>query len=78
MARVPRAKPPEDRRQVSVSIPTSWHERADALAARMSPDPLVKMTITDVLRVAISRGLDSLEAEGPPSPRRVRPAKPTR
>jgi hypothetical protein len=75
MARVPRAKSPEERRQVSVNIPAAWVDRIAALADRLSPEPgIAKVTSSDVLRMAIARGLDTLE--GLPTPRRVRAAKP--
>jgi hypothetical protein len=75
MARVPRAKPPEDQQQVSVMVPTTWVERLDAVAVNLS-EPGASMKRADVLRMCIRRGLEALEGAGHPTPRRVKAAKP--
>ena len=51
-------------KQVAVRIPESWWEKAEALAEAVNADPaqLGRVTPTGVLREAIRRGLDVLEA----------------
>jgi hypothetical protein len=51
--------------QVTVLIPEEAAERATALSSRVGV-PGVTLTRAEVLRVAILRGLDVLEAEHPP------------
>jgi len=48
--------------QWAVRLPESFLERADKLAERMS-EPAMKITRTDVLRMAMFRGIEQLEAE---------------
>lgn len=60
--------------QVTVLIPEDAADRASALTGRLGM-PGVSLTRAEVLRVAILRGLDVLEAEHPaaPSPPARRP-----
>jgi hypothetical protein len=48
--------------QWAVRLPESFLERADKLAERMS-EPAMKITRTDVLRMAMFRGIEQLETE---------------
>jgi predicted DNA-binding protein len=60
---VPRPKSGNDE-QVALRLPKEWTERADRLRDRgVIAEPGVGVTRSDVLRAAISRGLDALEAE---------------
>jgi hypothetical protein len=68
MSEVPRPKPPETPRQVSVQIPESWTVRLDRIAARMSAAAGgVPVRRADVLRLVIERGMDSLDGGRPPA-----------
>lgn len=52
--------------QIALRVTTDVLDRADALAARVSKDPkmaLGTVTRSNVLRLALLRGLESLEAE---------------
>lgn len=51
-------------KQVAVRIPESWWAKAEALADAVNADPaqLGHVTPTGVLREAIRRGLDVIEA----------------
>ena len=55
-------KPSENTSQVALRLPEAWLERCDALAPALSI-PGISATRTDVLRAAIARGLDELEAD---------------
>jgi hypothetical protein len=66
MGKVPRPKPPETPKQVSVQVPESWTLRLDRIAARMSAAAGgVPVRRADVLRLVIGRGMDALESERP-------------
>jgi len=64
---VPRPKS-ENTFQVAFLIPDEWRERADALAERLTPG--VRLSRSDVLRLALGRGLDALDAEHPKTSRK--------
>lgn len=59
----------------SVRLPEEVLERLDALAARLAEDPTIRalaggtLSRSAVLRIAVTRGLEVLEAEHPPSDR---------
>jgi hypothetical protein len=55
-------KPSENTSQVALRLPEAWLDRCDALAPALSI-PGITATRTDVLRAAIARGLDELEAD---------------
>lgn len=59
----PMPRPPSNAVQVALRVPADWLPRADRLIASVSAAG-VSATRTDVLRAAIARGLDELEAEG--------------
>jgi hypothetical protein len=66
MLEVPRPKPPETPRQVSVQIPESWTVRLDKIAASMSAAAGgVPVRRADVLRLVIERGMDALDGGRP-------------
>lgn len=64
-----------DARNLSIRVPTSWLERADALIASMEADrPPELATVgvvarADIIRVALVRGLDALERQRQRKPR---------
>jgi metal-responsive CopG/Arc/MetJ family transcriptional regulator len=58
---VPRAKGPNDT-QVSVNLPGQWAEELDELARVMSEEGL-GLTRSDVMRLAVRKGLDALKKE---------------
>jgi hypothetical protein len=66
MKKVPRPKPPEPPKQLSVQVPESWTIRLDKIAARMSAAAGVPLRRADVLRLVIEKGMDAIEppAEG--------------
>ena len=49
--------------QVAIRLSSSWLERRDKLAERMS-QPGIKLTRTDLHRAALHRGIEVLESEG--------------
>ena len=49
---------------MTVLVPSDASDRAEALGERMAP-PGVTLSRAEVLRAAILRGLDALEAEHP-------------
>jgi hypothetical protein len=56
-------RPPSDRTfQVAFKIPEEWVAMADALAAKRS-SPGMRVTRTDVLRLALYEGLQAMIAE---------------
>ena len=64
--------------QVSIRLPQSFIDRAQALVDRLRQNPdnvVMGVTRTTVLRLALSRGLDALEAEilGAPADRKSEP-----
>jgi hypothetical protein len=71
MSMVARAvpRPPSESTQIAIRLLDAWLERAEALVPWIAR-PGVSATKTDVLRAAIAKGLDALEAErraeGPP------------
>lgn len=66
MTKVPRPKPPEAQKQVSVQVPKRLTARIEDARARMSAAAGgITVTQSDVLRVVIERGLDALDAEQP-------------
>lgn len=70
MTKVPRPKPPETPKQVSVQVPESWTVRLDHIAARMSAAAGgVPVRRADVLRLVIERGMGAFEAEQPAHPK---------
>jgi hypothetical protein len=52
----------EETVQTAFRIPKSWLEHADKLAERLS-QPGMQATRTDVIRLALARGFDVLDAE---------------
>jgi hypothetical protein len=69
-ARMPRPRSPNVV-QVTVLIPEDVSDRAEALGERMAPAG-VTLSRAEVLRAAILRGLDALEADSPPEGKRRR------
>lgn len=67
MTRVPRPKGPNDA-QLTFNLPGGWVEDLDRLAQTLSR-PGMAVTRTDVLRMAVRTGIDTLAAEHP-EPRR--------
>ena len=63
----PMPKDPSDRtEQVTFTVVPEWIERADKIAHALSQPPaIVTVTRTEVLRAALGRGLDVLEASIP-------------
>ena len=56
-------RPPSDNLfRLSLRIPLEWAERAKALIPKIRQSGML-LTLTDVLRMAVSRGLDVLEEE---------------
>jgi hypothetical protein len=65
------ARPPSgNEKQIALRLPNDWIARADTLIPALSR-PGILVSRSDVLRAALARGLDVLEAES-------RPAKPTK
>jgi|HubBroStandDraft_1064217.scaffolds.fasta_scaffold03693_4 predicted DNA-binding protein len=62
---MPREKSSEEQQQISVMLPVNWVERLDVMAEKLS-EPGATSTRADVLRMAIRRGLEVLEAAGRP------------
>jgi hypothetical protein len=60
------AKPNENDTPVGFKIPRHWLDRADDLTGAFA----VPTTRTEVLRAAMARGLDELEAEVRKAPKR--------
>lgn len=48
--------------QIAIRLPNDWIDRADALVPLVSR-PGITVTRSDVLRAALAKGLDALEAE---------------
>lgn len=64
--------------QVALRIPESWITRADRLAERLTMTPEIPVNRTAVLRAAMGKGLDAMEAEhgaGPADAPTVAPRK---
>jgi hypothetical protein len=69
------ARPPsENSSQIAIRLPEEWLTRADALAPWITR-PGIAATRSDVLRAAIARGLESLEAERATDAKSKKPAK---
>lgn len=49
--------------QTALRLPGEFLTRADKLCAKISKDPMMRVTRSAVLKMAIGRGLDALEAE---------------
>lgn len=49
--------------QTALRLPGEFLKRADRLCARIGKDPMLRVTRSTVLKMAIGRGLDALEAE---------------
>lgn len=63
------ASPPGPTTQIALRVPSEWLTQADALVEYVvSKARGVRVTRTDVLRMAILRGLESLEQESTPGP----------
>lgn len=61
--------------QVAIRLPTDFLKRAGVLVAAMKKSPAMQawsLTRSSVLRLAVQRGLDVLEAEYAPKRRRPR------
>jgi hypothetical protein len=69
-ATMPRAKSDKDS-QVTIMLSGGWLEEAQRIAEAKS-EPGLAITRADVLRIAIRRGLDFLQAEVPPTKARGR------
>jgi hypothetical protein len=54
--------PSENLFRLSLRIPFEWADRAKALIPKIRRDGML-LTLTDVLRMAVSKGLDALEDE---------------
>jgi len=62
--------PSENDTPIGFKVPSEWLPRADKIAAALSRPGLTPVTRTEVLRLALGRGLDVLEEETPaPKPR---------
>ena len=59
MARVPRAKGPNDQ-QVTVNLPSGWVEEVDEIASSVAAG--VALTRSDALRTVIRTGIDAIKA----------------
>ena len=69
-ATMPRAKSEKDS-QVTIVLSGEWLEEEQRIAETKS-EPGLAVTRADVLRIAIRRGLDFLQAEIPPTKARGR------
>ncbi len=49
--------------QTALRLPSDFLARADKLRVKISRDPMMKVTRSTVLKMAIGRGLDALEQE---------------
>jgi Arc/MetJ-type ribon-helix-helix transcriptional regulator len=65
--KVPRPKGPNDT-PLSVNIPGEWSEEVERLVETMA-QPGMAVTRSDIIRMALRRGLDALKTEHP-EPRR--------
>jgi hypothetical protein len=61
---MPRAKSDKDS-QVTIVLSGEWLEEAEQIAQDRSEPGAMSVTRADVLRMAIRRGLDALQAETP-------------
>ena len=68
MRKVPRSKGPNDT-PLSVNIPGGWVEEVERLVETMAR-PGMDVTRSDVVRMALRRGLDALKAEHPEGKKR--------
>ena len=72
MARVPRAKGPNDQ-QVTVNLPSAWVDEVDEIASTVAAG--VALTRSDALRTVIRTGIDAIKAKraaADPPPKRRR------
>jgi len=67
---MPRAKSDKDS-QVTIVLPGAWLDDAQKIAEGRS-EPGLAVTRADVLRMALRRGHDAIEAEATPGPKRSR------
>jgi hypothetical protein len=58
-----RKKPTVSEAQTALRLPGEFLARADRLCAKISKDPMMRVTRSAVLKMAIGRGLDALETE---------------
>jgi predicted DNA-binding protein len=49
--------------QTALRLPGQFLARADRLSVKIGKDPMLRVTRSTVLKMAIGRGLDALEAE---------------
>lgn len=56
------ARPESESTQITLRVPDAWLERADALRGKLRA-PGITVTRTDVLRIALARGLAAIENE---------------
>jgi hypothetical protein len=49
--------------QTALRLPGDFLARADRLCAKIGKDPMMRVTRSTVLKMAIGRGLDALEQE---------------
>jgi hypothetical protein len=66
--KVPRPKGPNDT-PLSVNIPGEWSEEVERLVETMT-EPGMAVTRSDIIRMALRRGLDALKTEHPETKRR--------
>ena len=59
---VPRAPSGNDS-AVAIRVPDAWLKRADDLRSFLASRPGIELTRSDILRAALARGLEALEAE---------------
>jgi hypothetical protein len=60
--------------QIVVRVPAALRERLEGLIPRLA-QPGVSVTLTDVVRAALMRGADALEASVDPKPKPRTPSK---
>jgi hypothetical protein len=58
---VPRA-PSGNTEQLTIRVPKIWTDRAEALKPKLT-HPGLDVSVTDIMRLALGKGLDALEAE---------------
>jgi hypothetical protein len=49
--------------QTALRLPEEFLKRADRLCAKLAKEPMMRVTRSTVLKMAIARGLDALEQE---------------
>jgi hypothetical protein len=55
--------------QLTIRVPKGWTDRAEALKPKIA-HPGLDVSVTDIMRLAIGKGLDALEAEAEKEKRR--------